>query len=336
MAPEAEARARNTETPESTSAPEAMPASIKLRHIQYFLAVFEELHFGRAAERLHIARPALSEAIRKLEDTLGVQLFARTSRFVSPTPAGMTLAKESRNVLSAFERALTETQRAGGATGALRIGCVPDLSVNRLLRFLTAVHHANPSMEAQVANLPGLEQVRRLRRGELDLGIVYEGTPVDGLEVEPLFPGEQMVLFLKREHPLTGKRVITPPDLRQETLMVGPRVINPAVFDRWMTEASELGYEWSALTEAGGNTVRDLFLAMADSDAVALSKPSAQEDPTAQALELEARPLDPPLRLPPTNLAWLVDSTRPLAGVIEAARKIGRELRRPEEAKSIA
>lgn len=313
---------------------EAAYASIELRHLRYFLAVFDELHFGRAAERLHIARPALSQAIRRLEDTLGVQLFARTSRLVSPTAAGRALAEESRGVLAALNRAVTETRRAGGATAAVRIGCVPDLSVTRLLRFLTAVQAADPSLEPQVTNISGLEQTSRLRRGELDLGIVYDGTPVDGLEVEPLFPGEKMLLFVQRAHPLAAKEVVTPADLRHETLMVGPRTSNPAVYDRWMAGAKELGYEWGAIAEAGGTTVRDLFLAVAESGAVALSRPSAKEDPTSHAVGIESRPLDPPLSWPPTRLAWLADPPRHLRGVIEAARKIGRDLRRTDGMRS--
>jgi DNA-binding transcriptional LysR family regulator len=89
------------------------PPKVELRHLRYFLAVYEELHFGRAAERLFMAQPPLSQAIRKLEAELGVRLFDRTSRVVTPTPAGEALANGARNVLASLEAAITEARRAG-------------------------------------------------------------------------------------------------------------------------------------------------------------------------------------------------------------------------------
>jgi len=99
-------------TPPSSSDRTAL--GIEVRHLRYFLAVFEELHFGRAAKRLRIAQPPLSQAIRKIESELGVQLFERTSRMVSATAAGGALATEARKVLAAFDTAVAEARRAGG------------------------------------------------------------------------------------------------------------------------------------------------------------------------------------------------------------------------------
>src|SRR5436309_15812072 len=99
--------------------------AIELRHLRYFLAVFEELHFGRAAERLHMAQPPLSQAIRRLEEELGVQLLQRTSRVVTATEAGRVFADEARKVFAALDHAVLEARRAGGLGAALRIGCIP-------------------------------------------------------------------------------------------------------------------------------------------------------------------------------------------------------------------
>jgi DNA-binding transcriptional LysR family regulator len=86
---------------------------IELRHLRYFIAVFEELHFGRAAKRLHIAQPPLSRAIRQLEHELGVELFARNPRAVSSTAAGDALAPEARKVLAGVDFAVAQARRAG-------------------------------------------------------------------------------------------------------------------------------------------------------------------------------------------------------------------------------
>jgi DNA-binding transcriptional LysR family regulator len=88
-------------------------ANVELRHLRYFLAVFEELHFGRAAARLHMAQPPLSQAIRKLEEELGVQLLQRTSRVVRATDAGRVFAEEARKVFACLDRAVSEARRAG-------------------------------------------------------------------------------------------------------------------------------------------------------------------------------------------------------------------------------
>src|SRR3954470_14471877 len=103
------------------------PTTIELRHLRYFLAVIDELHFGRAAERLHMAQPPLSRAVRQLEDELGVKLLNRTSRVVTPTEAGLVFAEEARKVLGGFELAVAEAHRAGGPSRLLRLGAVPYL-----------------------------------------------------------------------------------------------------------------------------------------------------------------------------------------------------------------
>jgi DNA-binding transcriptional LysR family regulator len=99
--------------------------SIELRHLRYFVAVAEELHFGRAAERLHVAQPGLSQQIQALERELGVLLFERTSRRVALTPAGAVLLTEGRRALAQTERALDQTRRAGrGELGVLRVAAI--------------------------------------------------------------------------------------------------------------------------------------------------------------------------------------------------------------------
>ena len=115
---------------------------MELRHLRYFVAVAEELHFRRAAERLHVAQPAVSEQVRKLEEELGVRLFDRTHRSVSITDAGAALLDEARRVLHQAEIAMTAARNARDrATTRLRIGHLPDsmpASVARAMQLLGA------------------------------------------------------------------------------------------------------------------------------------------------------------------------------------------------------
>src|SRR4051812_23178875 len=142
---------------------------MELRHLRYFIAVAEELHFRRAAERLHVAQPAISEQIRKLEQELGVLLFNRTQRRVALTPAGVALLEEARQVLRhadlAQQAARTAAQRAttrlrvGYATGAL------PASVPYALRNLSA---STPTVRFDFQTGLAIRQIERLRNRELD------------------------------------------------------------------------------------------------------------------------------------------------------------------------
>lgn len=121
-----------------------------------------------------MAQPPLSQAIRRLEDSLGVQLFERTSRVVSPTEAGRFFAEKARRVLASLDLAVAAARRASALETDLRIGCVHDLPLERLLRFLAALKEHDSTVQPRVTHLPSVEQVRRLRRGELDLGVFHD------------------------------------------------------------------------------------------------------------------------------------------------------------------
>jgi DNA-binding transcriptional LysR family regulator len=302
--------------------------AIDLRHLRYFLAVFEELHFGRAAERLHIAQPPLSQAIRKLEQELGVDLFVRTSRAVEATPAGLVLAEEARKVLSSFEFAVTETRRVGSGEDLLRIGCVSFLPTARLQRFLAELKKRDGSLRPEVTHLWGLEQVGRLRDGRLDLGVFIHAEDYPELEYEPLFPGEQMKAFVPSGHRLAERPVLTPKDLASETMITFPRSINRALYDRYMGLLAELGFRFRGLHEIDTIDPRDALLAVTSGLGVVFG-PSSLAELSDEGRNLVGRPLDPPLRLPDTVVAWRASAPRGLrsllAGVRDAARALHAE-----------
>jgi DNA-binding transcriptional LysR family regulator len=300
-------------------------AAIELRHLRYFLAVSEELHFGRAAQRLHIAQPPLSQAIRKLEHELGVSLLRRTSRVVTQTEAGRVFAEEARNVLAAFDRAVAEARKAGGVGTKLRIGCAVNLAIERLLRFLTALHETEPALEAHVTHLATSEQVERLRRGDLDLGIFFHAEEYDDLEMTPLFAGEYLAVYLPRDHRLAAREVLGPSDLAGETLVTFPREANPALHDHLLTSFGSAGYRFSSVEEAGGLNARDLMVAVAERSGVTFWPSIGQSGETSTIVT--ARALDPPLTMPDTVVAWATVPERLPGALIANIRHLAKRLR---------
>jgi DNA-binding transcriptional LysR family regulator len=303
--------------------------AVELRHLRYFLAVFEELHFGRAAERLHMAQPPLSQAIRKLEDELGVQLFQRTSRVVTATEAGRVFAEEARKIFACVDHAVLEARRAGGLGAALRIGCIPSLPIDRLLRFLGALHAHAPDAQTRVTHLPFLEQTRLLRISELDVALFHDVEDSTDIAIEPLFEGEALVVLLPPDHPLAAEPSLGPDDLRDEVLASFPRTSNPPLYDRMLSLLEEAGYTFRGLREAGGSNERDLMLAVADGLGVAIVPFSLVDVSEAGSIVIR-RPLEPPVAMPDTVVAWRVDGPRHLEAGLATVRAVARELRRRE------
>lgn len=160
---------------------------MELRHLRYFVAVADELHFRRAAERLHVAQPAVSAQVRRLEEELGVRLFNRTHRSVSLTDAGVVLLREARRVLHHAEAARLAARSARDRPSSrLRIGYLPislPASVPRTLQRLAA---SMPHLETTMEPGPGLELIDAVRAGELDAAVVSLPAPTGGLRTTPL------------------------------------------------------------------------------------------------------------------------------------------------------
>src|ERR1700721_696357 len=162
------------------------------RLLRYFLAVAQELHFGRAAARLYISQPSLSNQIHNLERTLGTDLFVRNSRQVALTPAGRALLEEAPLALAALERAAERTRLAGaGIAGTVRLGYAPMAGYETLGAILTAVEHDSPNLTVIASELFSSEVPGRVLAGEVDVGLALFPEPMRGvrsrlLRVEPL------------------------------------------------------------------------------------------------------------------------------------------------------
>ncbi|RYU09900.1 LysR substrate-binding domain-containing protein [Nocardioides iriomotensis] len=194
---------------------------MELRHLRYFAAVAETCHFGRAAERLHMAQPALSQAIRQLEDELGATLLTRTTRQVSLTPAGEFLLTEAHRVLRAVDDSATGVRRvAEGRKGLARIGFTGTAAFTQLPVVARTLQRDLPDVALEVhADLLTPAQCDGLRDGSLDLAVLRppatgEGIEVRTIEIEPL------VLAVPADHRLAAEPVVSVADLRTEGLIL--------------------------------------------------------------------------------------------------------------------
>ncbi|MEU3985579.1 LysR substrate-binding domain-containing protein [Streptomyces sp. NPDC026672] len=194
---------------------------VDLRKLRYFVAVADELHFGRAAERLHIAQPVLSRQIRALEDELRVELFARDRRGTSLTPAGEQLLEDAPALLSASQALLRRVRTAAEGTPRFTIGFMPGITVTPAIVALTARH---PGLDVRLLRTSWDDQVEVLRDGRADVSVVR--LPVDqrDLQVRPLFE-EPRVVMLPSAHRLAGKASVAIADLAHEHLLQDPDAV---------------------------------------------------------------------------------------------------------------
>jgi DNA-binding transcriptional LysR family regulator len=301
--------------------------AIELRHLRYFLAVADELHFGHAAERLHVAQPGLSQAILKLEDELGVRLFNRTSRVVTLTEAGRTLTAHAQEVLTGFNLAVSEARRAGGSSDVLRVGYVPYMPLRSLQTFLEALDGAEPAVRPEVSHLGTADQLERLHNAELDIGIFRDLGDSSRLEMHPLFAGEPLGALVARTSPLAKLRVVGPGDLRAETLLSPSGTAVPNVLVRsFLRILEDAGLEFAAVHELNSQHPADYLLAAAGGLGVVIAPASMASGSEAGSL-LTWVPLTPPVLMPDTVVAWRANPPPRLGATLASVREIARRLR---------
>lgn len=194
---------------------------MELRHLRYFVAVAEERHFGRAAERLHMAQPPLSQQIRQLEAELGLTLLSRTTRRVDLTPAGAAYLERVREILSAVDAAGDEAGRiASGRTGRLIIGCVGSATYSLLPALARALRAELPDVEFGFrGEMLSPDQVAALGEGSLDLGLLRRLPDATGLSITHV-RRDRLLAAVPREHRFAGRRRLRVEDLADEGLVV--------------------------------------------------------------------------------------------------------------------
>jgi DNA-binding transcriptional LysR family regulator len=223
--------------------------TMELRHLRYFVAVAEELHFGRAAARLRIAQPPLSQQIRSLEQELGVALFTRTTRRVELTPAGRALLPEARQVFEQTARAALTAQRASrGEIGRLAIGFVPSADLDLLPRVLRAWAVQAPHVEIELHAMLSGPQIDALRHGRIQVGFVR--LPVDdgGVAVETI-QREPLIAALPMAHRLARRARVRLADLKSDGMILFPRRMAPSYYDLLVSVCRHAGFTPRVLHE---------------------------------------------------------------------------------------
>lgn len=193
-------------------------AELETREIEYVVAVAEELHFGRAAQRLAIAQPALSKAIRRIERRLGVDLFVRSSRQVAPTPAGEALLRYGRYALDAVDAAAERARRAADAGAGLRLVLKPGGDADLLSAMLGAYAEESDARRVEIVFSGPTDRAEQLRDGRADVGLLY--LPFDDLEglAHETLRVEGRVALLAAHHRLATRDAIRLADLKGEPM----------------------------------------------------------------------------------------------------------------------
>ena len=191
---------------------------LETRELEYFLALADELHFGRAAGRLLIAQPALSKAIQRIEARLGVPLFIRSSRHVELTPAGKALQEHGRHALNAVSAAVRHAQRAGDVQTRLRLVLKPGGDAGLLSGILAEYARQPGAHQVDILFSGPADRSDFLRDGRADVGLLYAPfDDLDGLAHETLH-AEDRVVVVPAGHRLAGRAAVRMADLDGETL----------------------------------------------------------------------------------------------------------------------
>lgn len=193
---------------------------MELRQIRYFLAVAEELHFRRAAELVHVAQPALSQQIHKLEHEIGASLFERSHHKVLLTPAGKAFYEKARSLLNDAAQAILDARRAGcGQAGSINIGFVSTAAISILPAALKRLRQSTPAADVELRELATEEQIDSLYRGKLDIGFFHAkltDETFDKLVIEK----ERLILALPASSPHARGRVVDLKKLAGETAIL--------------------------------------------------------------------------------------------------------------------
>jgi DNA-binding transcriptional LysR family regulator len=237
---------------------------MELRHLRYFVAVAEELHFTRAAERLGIKQPPLSLQIRHLEQEIGTSLFRRLKRGVELTEAGILLLDEARGLLAQVEKTKTAVQsHARGVAGRIHLGFAGVTYIHQqVIGIIRAYRLRYPGVVISPEQSNTARLIASLRSGEIDVAFVRPPIiDTEGLSIEPLVD-EPMVIVLPESHSRAGDRSMPLAALASDTIILFPRSIGPGLHDSIIASCHQAGLS-PTLGEEASQTVSIVYMVAA-------------------------------------------------------------------------
>ncbi len=291
---------------------------MELRHLRYFIAVAEELNFTRAAERLHVSQPPLSQQIKQLEEEVKVQLFDRNKRWVRLTTAGRLFLEHARQVLAQVESAVLAARRTMGGEGdRLSVACTPWaalMAVPRILRSFSEVHRG---IQIEVQTMNSVLQVRAVKARTVDVGFMLSASADEGLQIESL-SRDPLVVALPANHRLAARAQLSPGDLARESYVMLAADVTPAyeeIVTKYWEQAGVAMKERLKVDQA--HAVIDLVAAGVG---FALLPASVQECETKRIMCRRLNPAPPELEL---SLAWARGAASPaINALLEVARHV--------------
>lgn len=223
---------------------------IEHRDIRNFLAVAGTLHFGRAARQLNIAQPVLSQQIKRMESLLGHTLFERTSRGVSLTTVGVFFQRRTQVLYSNLQDAIQTARNIGlGQEGNLIIGFSGSVMLSRFSYVIEQFRNSRPQVELHLRELHANEQIAQLRNGTLDVSVIRDGEPTEGLVIRTL-SREPFVAILPAHHPLAGKKRLLPAQLKDERFILFAPTMARLAYERTIGLCLAAGFRPNIVQEA--------------------------------------------------------------------------------------
>jgi len=224
---------------------------MELRHLRYFVAVAEEEHLGRAARRLHVSPPPLSQQIKQLEEELGVSLFARIGRGLQLTDAGRAFLERARAILAEVSRSVTETQAtARGEAGRISLGFTETPTYAAMLPLITAeLRKRHPSVAMELSAMTSPEERTALLEGRIDASFGND-TPNDPRLQSQRLVSERLLVAFPRGHRLAGHRSVTVRDIDREPIVWMVRSDVPEAFQKLTDELRAKGFGANIALEA--------------------------------------------------------------------------------------
>lgn len=293
---------------------------MELRQLQYFLAVAEELNFGRAAARLGIAQPPLSRQIRQLEQELGVELFRRTKRRVELTEVGRVFLEEARQILSQVEQGVRVAQRASrGEIGRLVVGFEGSSTYDVIPVSLKVYRERFPEVELVVYAMTTEEQIQALLENRIGIGFVVSPLNDKRLAIEIILR-EALVLAIPESHPLVARNEVRVRELEGESFIMFQRNRGCGLYDQAIAVCQRAGFSPRVIQEADEMQVMLGFVAAGLG--ITLLSASVQQFQRPGVVYRTLQPSTPKVTL---ALAWRRDDP---SAVLQAFIEVVRECTR--------